>query len=76
MRLPSGIAGLDTILGGGFFRGGTHLVAGAPGTGKTVLGKQVAFNHVESGGHAVYVTLLGEEHGRMLAYHQSFAFFN
>jgi circadian clock protein KaiC len=42
------------------------MVAGAPGTGKTVLGNQVAFHHVARGGRAVYVTLLAESHGRMM----------
>ncbi|MCZ7567783.1 MAG: hypothetical protein M5U01_04185 [Ardenticatenaceae bacterium] len=74
-RVPSGIAGLDTILGGGFFRGGLYAVVGLPGTGKTILGNQICFHHVASGGRAVYITLLGEEHARMLAYLQSLAFF-
>jgi circadian clock protein KaiC len=35
-RISSGIAGLDTMLGGkGYFRGSTILVSGAAGTGKT-----------------------------------------
>jgi len=38
--LPSGIAGLDEILGGGFRKGRTMLVAGGPGSGKTMLGAQ------------------------------------
>jgi circadian clock protein KaiC len=34
-RVSSGIAPLDTMLGGGYFRGSTVLVSGTPGTGKT-----------------------------------------
>ena len=37
-RLETGIAGLDTILGGGVFEGGIYIIQGAPGAGKTILG--------------------------------------
>jgi predicted ATP-dependent serine protease len=40
-RVASGIAGLDTILGGGFIRGGVYLVHAKPGSGKTILGNQM-----------------------------------
>ena len=36
-RVPSGVAGLDTILGGGFLKGGLYIIQGTPGTGKTTL---------------------------------------
>jgi circadian clock protein KaiC len=36
-RISSGLAELDTMLGGGYFRGSTVLVGGTPGTGKTSL---------------------------------------
>jgi circadian clock protein KaiC len=34
-RVSSGIPRLDTMLGGGYFRGSTVLVSGTPGSGKT-----------------------------------------
>ena len=74
-RFPTGVTGLDTVLQGGFFKGGLYLIAGEPGTGKTILSNQLAFHHVANGGHAVYVTLLVETHGRMLAHMQSLGFF-
>lgn len=37
-RVPTGIAGLDAMLGGGFLPGDATLVAGSPGTGKTTVG--------------------------------------
>jgi circadian clock protein KaiC len=37
-KAPSGIAGLDQILGGGLPRGRVMLVAGSAGAGKTLLG--------------------------------------
>jgi len=36
-RVPTGVPGLDTILGGGFLAGGVYIIQGTPGTGKTTL---------------------------------------
>jgi circadian clock protein KaiC len=36
-RVSSGVDALDTMLGGGYFRGSSTLVSGAPGTAKTTL---------------------------------------
>ena len=75
-RLPSGIAGLDTILAGGVMRGGLYIVQGAPGTGKTILANQICFHHVAAGGQAMFVTLLAENHARMIGNLRSMAFFD
>ncbi len=75
-RVPTGISGLDTILGGGLMKAGIYIVAGRPGSGKTILANQMAYTHVASGGRAVYVTLLAETHGRMLALLQTLRFFD
>ena len=37
-RIPTGVARLDHMLGGGLFRGSTVLVSGTAGTGKSTLG--------------------------------------
>jgi circadian clock protein KaiC len=65
-RLPTGIAGLDQILGGGVWRGGIYVVTGNPGAGKTTFANQMSFRFVADGGRAIYVTLLSETHARML----------
>jgi circadian clock protein KaiC len=75
-RLPTGIVGLDGLLGGGLFRGGLYLVMGMPGTGKTILGNHLCFNHVANGGRATYVTLLAETHADLLMYLEPLAFFD
>ena len=75
-RVPTGVPGLDVLLRGGLLRGGVYLVEGAPGTGKTILGNQLAFAHVAAGGRAVYVTLLTEAHSRMLGHQRAFAFYD
>jgi circadian clock protein KaiC len=75
-RLSSGIAGLDEVLFGGFVRNGIYVVQGTPGAGKTIFGNQLCYNHVAAGGRALYVTLLSEQHERMLANLDGMAFFN
>src|SRR6201997_2411723 len=74
-RLPTGVPGLDTVLRGGFLRGGIFIVQGSPGAGKTILGNQICFHHVARGGRALYVTLLAENHARMLLHIGQLGFF-
>src|SRR5438477_11079618 len=75
-RLPSGVPGLDAILRGGFLRGGIFIVQGSPGAGKTILGNQICFHHIATGGgRALYVTLLAENHARMLLHIGQLGFF-
>ena len=51
-RVPTGIAGLDTLLYGGFLEGDAVLVAGAPGIGKTSLGLQFVYNGITQYGES------------------------
>lgn len=74
-RISSGTPHLDVILSGGWLRGGTYIIRGPPGTGKTTLGNQFCFVEAERGGHCVYVTTLAETHGRMMLHLRSLAFF-
>lgn len=75
-RLLSRIAGLDTILGGGFMLGGLYIVQGTPGAGKTIFANQICFGHVAEGGKAMFVTLLAENHARMIGHLRQMAFFD
>jgi circadian clock protein KaiC len=54
---PTGIAGLDNILNGGFDPGRVYLIEGAPGTGKTTIAMQFLVAGVAAGKSALYVTL-------------------
>jgi len=56
-RCPSGIAGLDDILGGGFPSTGFFLVQGDPGSGKTTLALQFLLEGVRRGEKGFYITL-------------------
>ncbi|MFL5279819.1 MAG: RAD55 family ATPase [Rhodopila sp.] len=75
-RLSSGVSGLDTILCGGFTKGGIHILQGPPGTGKTTLANQICHHHAASGGRALYVTLLAESIDRMLLHLGTMRFFD
>lgn len=75
-RIPTGVAGLDLILGGGLIRGGGYLLVGPPGAGKTILSNQMCFHHVAAGGRALYVTVLAESHSRLLSQLRAFDFFD
>ncbi len=55
-RLATGVRGLDEMLGGGFARGDTNLVAGSPGTGKTTLGLHFIAAGIQAGEPGVFVT--------------------
>ncbi len=67
---------MDRLLGGGLLRGNLYAVVGVPGAGKTILGNQVCFAQAATGGQAVYITLLAETHGHMLAHLRALIFFN
>ncbi|MDQ3175101.1 MAG: AAA family ATPase, partial [Acidobacteriota bacterium] len=41
--LPTGVPGLDEILGGGLPEFSFNIIAGAPGGGKTTLAHQIMF---------------------------------
>jgi circadian clock protein KaiC len=75
-RVASRIDGLDTVLEGGFLAGGLYIIQGNPGTGKTILGNQICFNHAARGGRVLYLTLLAESHSRMMMHLSSLEFFN
>ena len=75
-RFPTGVAGVDQITHGGLFRGELYLIAGPAGAGKTTLASQICFHHVAGGGRAVYLTLLTENHSRLLAHLATYRFFD
>jgi circadian clock protein KaiC len=75
-RVTSGIAGLDTVLLGGVFEGGLYIVQGSPGAGKTILTSQICCHHAAEGGIALFVTLLAENHARLIGNLRTLSFFD
>lgn len=56
-KVPTGIAGLDEMLGGGIPAGHVVLVTGLPGTGKTCLGLQFLLEGANRGEKGVFLSL-------------------
>ena len=75
-RLPTGVPGLDEILGGGLPEFSFNLIAGVPGAGKTTLAQQIMFALAGPDRPALYFTVVGEPPLKMLRYQQQFTFFD
>ena len=75
-RLPTGVPGLDSVLGGGIPEYSFNLIAGAAGAGKTTLAHQIMFATASPERPALYFTVLGEPALKMLRYQQQFTFFD
>jgi len=75
-HLPTGVPGLDDILGGGIPEYSFNIIAGTPGCGKTTMVHQIAFANATPEKPALYFTILGEPALKMLRYQQQFSFFD
>jgi len=75
-QLPTGVRGLDEILGGGLPEYSFNIIAGAPGSGKTTLANQIMFANATKQKPALYFTVLGEPTLKMLRYQQQYSFFD
>lgn len=75
-RLPTGVPGLDQVLGGGLPEYSFNIIAGSPGAGKTTLAHQLMFSLATPERPAVYFTVLGEPPLKMMRYQQQFDFFD
>src|SRR5438477_3706859 len=75
-KIPTGVRGLDDILGGGIPEFSFNIIAGAPGCGKTTLAHQIVFANATAQKPALYFTVLGEPALKMLRYQQQYSFFD
>src|ERR1019366_10369237 len=75
-KLPTGVRGLDDILGGGIPEFSFNLIAGSPGSGKTTMVHQIVFANATAEKPALFFTVLGEPAIKMLRYQQQFSFFD
>ena len=75
-KMPTGVRGLDDILGGGIPEFSFNIIAGSPGCGKTTLAHQIVFANATPKKPALYFTVLGEPAMKMLRYQQQYSFFD
>jgi circadian clock protein KaiC len=74
--MVTGVAGLDVVLDGGLEPGGVVVVAGAPGTGKTILAQQMCFAAGTAEHKCVYYTTVSEPHTKLVRHLEPFTFFD
>jgi circadian clock protein KaiC len=75
-RIVTGVRGLDLILGGGLEPGAVVVVAGAPGTGKTILAQQLCFAVGTTGHKGVFYTTVSEPDTKLVRHLEQFSFFD
>ena len=75
-RIRTGIGNLDEILGGGFPVASINLIAGGPGTGKTMLVQQLAYGIATPERKVLYLTTVSEPMHKILRYVQTLPFFD
>jgi circadian clock protein KaiC len=75
-RIGTGVPGLDIALHGGLEPGSVVVVAGAPGTGKTILAQQVCFAVGTAEHRCVYYTTVSEPHTKLVRHLEPFTFFD
>ena len=75
-RLETGVPNLDAIFHGGLTKGVMTVLAGPPGSGKTILTQQICFHHASQGGRVLYFNTLSEPTAKTLLYLRPFTFFD
>jgi len=60
-RIKTGIPGLDKLMQGGLPQGSINLISGTPGTGKSILCSQIAFDQALKGKKCLYLNLEQKE---------------
>jgi circadian clock protein KaiC len=73
---PTGDTAFDALLGGGIPARSVVIVAGEPGSGKTLMTLQLIFSAAKRGKRTLYFTTLSEPAVKLLGYMQDFDFFD
>jgi circadian clock protein KaiC len=75
-RIGSGQPQLDTLLGGGLPMYAISLIAGAPGTGKTMLAQQYLFENATTERSGLYLTTTSEPLDKVVRFGQELSYFD
>jgi circadian clock protein KaiC len=76
LRIRTGNAQADEILGGGFPTDSINVVMGQPGTGKTIFIEQLVFHNAGDDRPILYLTTMSEPLQKVVKYLQQFPFFD
>lgn len=75
-RLVTGIENFDEVLGGGIPLYSVNIIAGNPGSGKTILVQNILFNAARRGLKSLYFTTISESQFKMVRNLANFKFFD
>lgn len=75
-RIETGVRNLDDLVEGGIPKGSNVIVAGPPGSGKTILAQQICFHNATTKQRALYFNTLSEPTAKTLRYLAQFSFFS
>jgi circadian clock protein KaiC len=75
-RLETGIPNLDAVLDGGLPKGSISIVAGHPGSGKTILAQQLSCHNASAERPVLYFNTLSEPTAKTLLYMSQFSYFD
>jgi len=75
-KISTGIPALDEILKGGLARYSVNVLAGPPGTGKTILAQQIVFHNAQESRQVPYLVTVSEPTVKMLRYSRNLTFFD
>ncbi len=75
-RAPSGIAGFDELIEGGFLPSAIIYLLGEPGTGKTTFAMQFLMEGARRGEKGIYFSAVGESESSALRAMSNFEFFD
>ncbi len=75
-RFSTGLSELDLVLGGGLPVGALVILAGSPGTGKTVLAEQICFANATREHKAIYYSTVSESPAKLVEHLETFDFYD
>lgn len=75
-RVETGVRNLDAILNGGLPKGSVTVIAGPPGSGKTILSQQICFHAASPENRILYFSTLSEPTAKTLRYLSQLDFFD
>jgi circadian clock protein KaiC len=75
-RVSTGDSQLDSILDGGLPADGLYVIAGLPGTGKTMLAEQILFKNATEQRRGLFIATLSEPLDKTLRFGEELEFFD